>query len=241
MVRCVTVTRDISHGCKFCPKRYREDIFFFVSFRSNQRRERRKNEKNIRHLYQNFQNNGYKGEKLTTLLWQAAKAYKYSHWKSKVDLVSPIRLRDPGRPCVRRKKSWMEKNKQSKPRHCSTCGGDDHNSRTCKGGPVGSNPKKKRANGTAAPLTSATKATSSTGSKRKANGTAAPSTSTTPSTSVSKKVTTAPTTSSAGGAGSSLAAEHFPDQQISCAVQQSVHRKPFGMPCILYMTRGRIW
>ncbi|KAI3874968.1 hypothetical protein MKW98_019541 [Papaver atlanticum] len=243
----------------------------------------------------------------TTYSWSITPLGNIDEWESqsKVDLVAPIRLRDPGRPCVRRKKSWMEKNKQTKPRHCSTCGSGDHNSRTCQGGPVGSNPKKKRvrteilvdgdtivvgtidtkkirknsasksasatasssksvaadratstsaavagskrkangtaaaapstfvpkatsaagsqrkANGTAAPSTSAAKVTSAAGSKRKAKGTApstsaAPSSSVAkatsvvaPSTSVSKKVTTAPTTSAAGGAGSSLVAGLF--------------------------------
>ncbi|KAI3977452.1 hypothetical protein MKX01_000365 [Papaver californicum] len=37
----------------------------------------------------------------------------------------------------------MEKNSQKKTRKCSTCGDFGHNNRTCQGGPVGSNPKKK--------------------------------------------------------------------------------------------------
>ncbi|KAI3963703.1 hypothetical protein MKW98_021943, partial [Papaver atlanticum] len=82
----------------------------------------------------------------TTYSWSITPLGDIDEWEnqSKVNLVAPIKLRDPGRPCVRKKKSWLEKNKQTKPRHCSTCGGDDHNSRTCQGGPIGYNPKKKR-------------------------------------------------------------------------------------------------
>ncbi|MCL7021718.1 hypothetical protein MKW94_025861, partial [Papaver nudicaule] len=44
----------------------------------------------------------------------------------------PLR-REPGRPTQNRK------------RRCSRCGGTKHNAATCKGGEVGSNPKKKKA------------------------------------------------------------------------------------------------
>ncbi|XP_026419891.1 uncharacterized protein LOC113315858 [Papaver somniferum] len=61
-----------------------------------------------------------------------------------INILHPHRLRDKGRPCVKRKKSWYEKNKQPKRvTKCSVCKGLDHNILTCQGPPVGSNPKKK--------------------------------------------------------------------------------------------------
>ncbi|XP_026428542.1 uncharacterized protein LOC113324438 [Papaver somniferum] len=61
-----------------------------------------------------------------------------------INIIHPHRLRDKGRPCVKRKKSWYEKNKQPKRvKKCSVCKGLDHNILTCQGPPVGSNPKKK--------------------------------------------------------------------------------------------------
>ncbi|KAI3975844.1 hypothetical protein MKX01_015392 [Papaver californicum] len=65
--------------------------------------------------------------------------------KPQVDIIHPDLMRDPGRPCVNRKRSWTESDKQKKPRHCSRCGGFNHNKTTCQGGDVGSNPKKKGA------------------------------------------------------------------------------------------------
>ncbi|MCL7038558.1 hypothetical protein MKW94_003664, partial [Papaver nudicaule] len=57
----------------------------------------------------------------------------------------PLR-REPGRLCQNRKRSWdeMDSTLAKKPRRCSTCGGTKHNAATCKGGEVGSNPKKKK-------------------------------------------------------------------------------------------------
>ncbi|XP_026397190.1 uncharacterized protein LOC113291923 [Papaver somniferum] len=64
--------------------------------------------------------------------------------KTGINIIHPHRLRDKGRPCVKRKKSWYEKNKQPKRvTKCSVCKGLDHNILTCQGPPVGSNPKKK--------------------------------------------------------------------------------------------------
>ncbi|RZC80942.1 hypothetical protein C5167_043509, partial [Papaver somniferum] len=64
--------------------------------------------------------------------------------KTGINILHPHRLRDKGRPCVKRKKSWYEKNKQPKRvTKCSVCKGLDHNILTCQGPPVGSNPKKK--------------------------------------------------------------------------------------------------
>ncbi|XP_026429979.1 uncharacterized protein LOC113326470 [Papaver somniferum] len=61
-----------------------------------------------------------------------------------INIIHPHRLRDKGRPCVKRKKSWYEKNKPRKRvAKCSVCKGLDHNILTCQGPPVGSNPKKK--------------------------------------------------------------------------------------------------
>ncbi|XP_026413357.1 uncharacterized protein LOC113309160 [Papaver somniferum] len=62
-----------------------------------------------------------------------------------VKIKPPHLLREPGRPCVNRKRSWTEMNPEKKARHCRKCGGSRHNSRTCKGGEVGSNPKGKKA------------------------------------------------------------------------------------------------
>ncbi|XP_026400624.1 uncharacterized protein LOC113296535 [Papaver somniferum] len=61
-----------------------------------------------------------------------------------INIIHPHRLRDKGRPFVKRKKSWYEKNKHPKRvTKCSVCKGLDHNIHTCQGPPVGSNPKKK--------------------------------------------------------------------------------------------------
>ncbi|KAI3944687.1 hypothetical protein MKW98_021145 [Papaver atlanticum] len=98
----------------------------------------------LRHLYKNFLTKGFRNPRLTHLLWQVAKAYKYKHWVTGINIIHPHRLRDQGRPCVKRKKSWMEKNKPRKRvTKCSVCKGLDHNILTCQGPPVGSNPKKK--------------------------------------------------------------------------------------------------
>ncbi|KAI3858661.1 hypothetical protein MKX03_027364 [Papaver bracteatum] len=37
----------------------------------------------LRHLYKNFLTKGFRNPRLTQLLWQAAKAYKYHHWEVK--------------------------------------------------------------------------------------------------------------------------------------------------------------
>ncbi|KAI3916068.1 hypothetical protein MKW98_004509 [Papaver atlanticum] len=64
--------------------------------------------------------------------------------KTNINIIHPHRLRDKGRPCVKRKKSWVEKNKPRKRvTKCSVCKGLDHNILTCQCPPVGSNPKKK--------------------------------------------------------------------------------------------------
>ncbi|KAI3866927.1 hypothetical protein MKW92_043488 [Papaver armeniacum] len=35
----------------------------------------------LRHLYKNFLTKGFRNPRLTQLLWQASKAYKYKHWE----------------------------------------------------------------------------------------------------------------------------------------------------------------
>ncbi|KAI3864433.1 hypothetical protein MKX03_019281, partial [Papaver bracteatum] len=73
-----------------------------------------------------------------------------------VKIKPPYLLREPGRPCFNRKRSWTEMNPEKKARswtemnpeikarHFRKCGGLRHNNRTCKGGEVGSNPKRKK-------------------------------------------------------------------------------------------------
>ncbi|KAI3875896.1 hypothetical protein MKX03_024716 [Papaver bracteatum] len=61
-----------------------------------------------------------------------------------VNIKPPHLLREPGRPCVNRKRSWTEMNPEKKAIHCRKCGGSRHNNITCKGGEVGSNPKGKK-------------------------------------------------------------------------------------------------
>ncbi|KAI3835272.1 hypothetical protein MKW98_020388 [Papaver atlanticum] len=65
--------------------------------------------------------------------------------EAKTKIIHPELLRDPGRPCVNRKRSWTEMDSQKKPRCCTRCCGPNHNKSTCKGGEVGSNPKKRGA------------------------------------------------------------------------------------------------
>ncbi|XP_026399004.1 uncharacterized protein LOC113294845 [Papaver somniferum] len=82
----------------------------------------------------------------TTYSWSITPLRDIDEYPNKtgIKIIHPHRLRDKGRPCVKRKKSWYEKNKSRKRvTKCSVCKGIDHNILTCQGPPVGSNPKKK--------------------------------------------------------------------------------------------------
>ncbi|RZC75107.1 hypothetical protein C5167_050595 [Papaver somniferum] len=118
------------------------------------------------HLFKNFKTH-FKGSKLKEHVFNAAKAYKRKHFKvhmnSLLELnqaactvlaitqLSPIRLL-MHLPCSHSKTrmiGWRrghdEPPAEKKARTCSRCKLPGHNVKTCQGGAVGSNPKKKRA------------------------------------------------------------------------------------------------
>ncbi|RZC88851.1 hypothetical protein C5167_031228 [Papaver somniferum] len=81
----------------------------------------------------------------TTYQWSITPLGDIDEYQNKtgINIIHPHRLRDKGRPCVKRKKSWYEKNKQPKRvTKCSVCKGLDHNILTCQGPPVAGSQKK---------------------------------------------------------------------------------------------------
>ncbi|KAK1375240.1 MULE domain-containing protein [Heracleum sosnowskyi] len=107
----------------------------------------------FRHMYKNFKSH-FKGSKLHTMFWNAAKAYKAKHfqplegpddWEEpRVIIVPPLLIRKQGRPRKNRRKAYDETLHEKKPRCCSKCKQPGHNKTTCGGGPIGSNSTKKR-------------------------------------------------------------------------------------------------